>query len=91
MIARTSALLVVLALSVGAGAQSVPTGFTDEVIHLYLAQQLRPGKQALEADEVLTVEAVPFADAIQMCLQGEIRDAKSICALMLAAARRGQT
>jgi len=65
-------------------------GFTDEVIHLYLARQLRPGKQALEADEVLTVEAVPFADAIQMCKQGEIRDAKSICALMLAAARLEQ-
>ena len=60
-------------------------GFTDEIIHLYLAQQLRPGQQDLEADEVLTVEEVPLADAVAMCQDGRVQDAKSICALMLAA------
>lgn len=63
-------------------------GFTDEVIHLYLAQQLQPGKQALEANEVLTVETIPFEDAVQMCLDGRIQDAKSICAILLVAARQ---
>ena len=59
-------------------------GFTDEVIHLYSATGLRPGTQALEHDEVLTVEEVPFAEAVRMCVEGDIRDAKSICALLLA-------
>jgi len=63
-------------------------GFTDEVIHLFLARDLTPSRQDLDADEVLTVERVPFADAIEMCFRGELRDAKSICALMLAARRR---
>jgi len=59
-------------------------GFTDEVIHLYLATRLQPGTQALEHDEDLTVEEVGFDEAIQMCVEGVIRDAKSLCALMLA-------
>jgi ADP-ribose pyrophosphatase len=59
-------------------------GFTDEVIHLFLARDLAPAPQKLEADEVLTVERVPLARALAMCADGAIRDAKSICALFLA-------
>jgi len=59
-------------------------GFSDEVIHLFLARDLRPAVQALEPDEVLTVERVPFAHALEMCARGELRDAKSQCALLLA-------
>jgi len=32
----------------------------------------------------LSVHAVPFADALGMVARGEIRDAKSICALVRA-------
>ena len=63
-------------------------GFSDEVIHLFLARGLRPAKQELEPDEVLTVERVPFVRALQMCATGEMRDAKSMCALLLADLRR---
>ena len=59
-------------------------GFTDEVIHLFLARDLRPAQQQLDADELLTVEKMPFARALDMCVRGDLRDAKSICALMLA-------
>ncbi len=59
-------------------------GFTDEVIHLYLARDLAPASQRLDADEVLEVERVPLARALAMCVSGEMRDAKSICALFLA-------
>jgi ADP-ribose pyrophosphatase len=58
-------------------------GFTDEVIHLFLATDLAPAQQNLDDDEVLSVERVPFSRAIEMCVRGELRDAKSICALML--------
>jgi ADP-ribose pyrophosphatase len=61
-------------------------GFTDEVIHLYLATKLRPGTQALEHDEDLSVEEIPFDEAIRQCIAGTIRDAKTMCALMLARA-----
>ena len=58
-------------------------GFSDEVIHLFLATELQPARQQLEADEVLTVERVAFAEALAMCARGEIHDAKSMCALLL--------
>jgi len=59
-------------------------GFSDEVIHIFLARDLRPATQELEADEVLSVERVSFERALDMCARGELHDAKSMCALLLA-------
>lgn len=61
-------------------------GFTDERIWLYLATGLSASAQNLDDDEALTVERVPFQDAVRMAESGEISDAKSICALLRAAA-----
>ena len=60
-------------------------GFTNEKIWLFLARNLTPATQALEHDEVLTVERVPFTRALAMALSGEITDAKSAIALVRAA------
>lgn len=57
-------------------------GFTDERIWLFLATGLQKGRQALQADEALTVERVPLAEAVEMAARGDIRDGKSICALL---------
>lgn len=65
-------------------------GFTDEVIHLWAARDLTPVAQRLDHDEVLSVVRMPFATAIEKIRSGEIRDAKTICALMLAAQARGR-
>ena len=59
-------------------------GFTDEKIWLYLARGLEPSEQNLESDEVLTVERIPFAEAVAKVHGGEICDGKSICALLRA-------
>jgi ADP-ribose pyrophosphatase len=59
-------------------------GFTDEVIHLYIARDLQPVPQQLDHDEVLTVERLRFAEAIAMIRDGRLVDSKSICALLLA-------
>jgi ADP-ribose pyrophosphatase len=61
-------------------------GFTDERIWLYLATGLVPSRQDLQHDEVLTVERVPLARAVAWAETGEIADAKSVCALLRAAA-----
>jgi ADP-ribose pyrophosphatase len=66
------------------GAIYTTPGFTDEVIHLYVARDLVPVRQSLDHDEVLTVERLPFRRALEMIRTGDIVDAKSICALMLA-------
>jgi ADP-ribose pyrophosphatase len=64
-------------------------GFTDEKIWLYLATGLEPAEQALDDDEVLTVERLPLAEAVARAAAGEIHDGKSTCALLRAARRLG--
>lgn len=63
-------------------------GFCDERIHLFLAAGLTRGEHAREADEFLEVEVVPLSRALAMVESGEIRDGKTICALLYAAGFR---
>jgi ADP-ribose pyrophosphatase len=56
-------------------------GFTDEIIHIYKATQLQPGKQNLGHDEVLAVAEFPLEKTIAMIRQGIIQDAKTIVGL----------
>jgi len=62
-------------------------GFTDEKIWLFLATGLEPARQDLEDDEILSLERLPFADAVKKATLGEIHDGKTVCALLRAAAR----
>jgi len=59
-------------------------GYSDERIHLFLATGLSAAAQRLDADEVLEAHGRPLAEAAAMIARGEIQDAKSICALLLA-------
>jgi len=58
-------------------------GFTDELIHLFVAWDCEPGETQLERGEFIEVHKVPLDRALHMVESGEIMDAKSICALML--------
>jgi ADP-ribose pyrophosphatase len=59
-------------------------GFTDEIIHIYLATELVPGVQNLEHDEVLEVVEMPLEHALQRIADGTIRDGKTIIGLQTA-------
>ncbi len=61
-------------------------GFTDEVIHLYLAEGLTQGESRLDADEFVEVIRMPFSRALGMVRTGEITDCKTASALLYAAA-----
>lgn len=63
-------------------------GFTNERIWLFLATRLTPARQSLQNDEVLHVERLPLAQAVEMAARGEIHDSKSVCALLRAARRK---
>lgn len=65
-------------------------GFTDEVIHLFAAFDLEPVPRRPEDDEVIEVERVPLARALDMVWEGELTDAKSALALVHAARRVGR-
>ena len=56
-------------------------GFTDEVIHIYKATGLTPGRQNLDHDEVLEVIELPLETAIAQIREGKIRDGKTIVGL----------
>lgn len=64
-------------------------GILRERMHLFVADELVPGPQALEPGEQITTRVVAREEAIAMCLDGRIDDAKSVAGLMLLAARRG--
>lgn len=57
-------------------------GFTDERIHLYAATGLTRVPAAPEADEFLETHEVRWAAVGRMVRAGEIRDAKTLCALL---------
>ncbi len=57
-------------------------GISTEEMYLYLARDLKLGQATPEEDEAITVERVPFGEALQKIDRGEIADAKSIVGLL---------
>ncbi len=69
-------------------------GFTDELMHLYLATDPEPASDERrlgpDEDERLILEWRPWSEAVAAVERGEIRDAKSIVGLFwLERLRRG--
>ncbi len=60
-------------------------GYCGEIIYMYLATQLSYGDATPDEDEFLNVEKIPFSQALNMVLSGEIKDAKTQTALLKAA------
>ena len=61
--------------------------FCNEKIDIYLARNLRPGRQHLDEDEFLNVEAYSLEALKQMIFDCKIQDSKTICAIMTYAAK----
>ena len=59
-------------------------GFTNERIYIYLARGLAAGPQNLDDDEFINVVRVPMKTAVEMVMSGEISDAKSCVAILMA-------
>lgn len=63
-------------------------GLTDERMHAFVATGLEHVGQDLEDDESIAVEALLAAQVLKLIDSGELRDAKSMTAILLAV-RRG--
>ncbi len=63
--------------------------FCNEKIDIYLARDLKKGRQHLDEDEVLQVEAYSLEDLKQMIFECKIQDSKTICGILTYAARYG--
>lgn len=62
-------------------------GFSDEVLHLYLATGLSKEEDAKDEDEFVEVFAMPFDQAYQKAMSGALPDGKTIAGLAMAKAR----
>ncbi len=49
----------------------------DEVIHMYIATDLKEGKQHLDDDEFVNTLKMPLSKAVEMVMNGEIKDSKT--------------
>jgi ADP-ribose pyrophosphatase len=66
------------------GHQHPCIGYSNEVIHMYLARGLSAGAHQRDADESLEVFEAPFEQCLAMIQNGEITDGKTIVALHFA-------
>lgn len=60
-------------------------GFTNEVIHLYLATGLTTGEPSRERDEFIEVVPLALSAVLARIQAGEFRDAKSLVAILYMA------
>jgi ADP-ribose pyrophosphatase len=57
-------------------------GFCREVLHLYLAMGLHEGEAHPDEGEFLDVLRVPFEELLEKAMSGEIRDGKTVAAIL---------
>jgi len=58
--------------------------YSDEEIHVFIANGLTPAKQNLDPDEIIEVVTYPFEKAVQMIDEGKISDALTILSIQMA-------
>ena len=60
-------------------------GFTDEVLHAYIATPLEPAPEvAQDPDEAIENVTMTVEEALDACRDGTIRDSKTLATLFLA-------
>ena len=63
-------------------------GYNTEAIHCFVASGLTSGKMNLDTDESITVKKMDLSRLIKMIKSGKIIDSKTICAVMVYAAKK---
>lgn len=56
--------------------------YTDEPLHIYLCTDFEAGESCLDAHELLNVVKLSLTDAMQKIRRNEIRDAKTVVAIL---------
>ncbi len=57
-------------------------GYSNEVIHLYFATELKAGESSMEEDECITLEAYSPDELLEMMEKNTIEDAKTIAGVL---------
>jgi ADP-ribose pyrophosphatase len=64
-------------------------GYSEELIHIFLAEGLVPAYAEADEDENLQLVVMPLAEAAARCRAGEFRDVKTVAGILAAASRKG--
>ena len=56
--------------------------YCSEIIHLFLATGLHKTQQHFDEDEFLETEEISLSDAVQMVMDNEITDSKTVAAVL---------
>ena len=57
-------------------------GFSSEIVHIFLAEDLKEGANKTDEDEFLDVVKKDFKNVVKECLEGKIEDAKTVVAVL---------
>jgi ADP-ribose pyrophosphatase len=63
------------------GSFATSPGFADEIIYLYVAEQLKAGNSNPDEDEFLDALELTYEEAVRFIAEGRIGDAKTIIAI----------
>ncbi len=66
-------------------------GYSTELLHVFLATDLKPESSDMDEDEFVEPIAIPLEEAISQVNDGKIQDAKTVAALLLVWHKRGST
>ena len=66
------------------GAMNPTIGYSDETIHLFLAEDITVGEAHIDEGEALEPVRMPFAEAVARARRGGFADGKTALALLLA-------
>jgi len=58
-------------------------GYSSEMLHLFIAWDLKKSQQTLDGDEFLQIYRCPKEDAVKLIMEKKVRDAKTIIGLFL--------
>ncbi|MCR4435534.1 MAG: NUDIX hydrolase [Clostridiales bacterium] len=59
-------------------------GFSDEILHMFVATGLKEGKACADEDEFISWEKIPVKKLVDMVLNHEVTDGKTIIGILLA-------
>lgn len=63
--------------------------FCNELIDIYLAEDLEEGEQNLDEDEYLEIVEYPLSELLDMIEKGVIQDSKTVSAILAYSRKRG--
>jgi ADP-ribose pyrophosphatase len=58
--------------------------FANELLHLFVAEDLTPGELSPDEDEFIEKVELPFEDALALIREGKIKDSKTVIGLLAA-------